>query len=248
MADTKISADAAVGTLDGTEIVPVVSGGANGRTTTQAIADLGSASIAPLVLEDANTVAQRNGVNAQTFKHYKTFTSATNYEGLKVGWSSDYSAYVILSDKGSAGGTIRDLIIGPNNLDYNSAASVAIQGGSTGKVSFAAAGCYVSFGDTEVTASPGWGVASNANGGHFVPNTNNSMNIGTDATRVKTANLYTLSLKPVAVASLPGSPSAGMIAAVNDATAPSVGATVSAGGAAYAMVQYNGSAWKVLGV
>lgn len=41
MADTKISAETAAGTLDGTEIVPVVKGGANRRTTTQDIADLG---------------------------------------------------------------------------------------------------------------------------------------------------------------------------------------------------------------
>lgn len=40
MADTKISAETAAGTLDGTEIVPVVKGGANRRTTSQAIADL----------------------------------------------------------------------------------------------------------------------------------------------------------------------------------------------------------------
>jgi hypothetical protein len=39
--DTKISDDPSAGTLDGTEIVPVVAGGANKRTTAQAIADLG---------------------------------------------------------------------------------------------------------------------------------------------------------------------------------------------------------------
>lgn len=37
---TKISALTAAGTLDGTEIVPVVQGGTTERTTTQAIADL----------------------------------------------------------------------------------------------------------------------------------------------------------------------------------------------------------------
>jgi hypothetical protein len=42
MADTKISDETAAGTLDGTEIVPVVKSSANSRTTTQAIADLGS--------------------------------------------------------------------------------------------------------------------------------------------------------------------------------------------------------------
>lgn len=41
MANTKISALPSAGTLSGTEIVPVVGGGATKRTTTQAIADLG---------------------------------------------------------------------------------------------------------------------------------------------------------------------------------------------------------------
>lgn len=40
MSDQKISDDPSAGTLTGAEIVPVVSGGANKRTTTQAIADL----------------------------------------------------------------------------------------------------------------------------------------------------------------------------------------------------------------
>jgi len=40
MADTKISAMTAAAALDGTEIVPIVQGGANVRTTTQDIADL----------------------------------------------------------------------------------------------------------------------------------------------------------------------------------------------------------------
>ncbi len=42
MTDKKISAMTAADTLDGTEIVPVLQGGANVRTTTQDIADLGS--------------------------------------------------------------------------------------------------------------------------------------------------------------------------------------------------------------
>ena len=41
MADTKISAETAAGALTGSEIVPVVQGGVNKRTTTGAIAALG---------------------------------------------------------------------------------------------------------------------------------------------------------------------------------------------------------------
>jgi len=53
---------------------------------------------------------------------------------------------------------------------------------------------------------------------------------------------------PGTIASLPAAPTAGMIAAVNDALGPAVGAAVAAGGAAFAAVCYNGAAWKVFAV
>ena len=50
------------------------------------------------------------------------------------------------------------------------------------------------------------------------------------------------------VATLPGTPGTGMIARVTDATAPTIGTTVVGGGAAYALVNYNGANWTVIGV
>jgi hypothetical protein len=50
------------------------------------------------------------------------------------------------------------------------------------------------------------------------------------------------------VATLPGTPVVGMIARVTDATAPAVGSTVAGGGAAAALVWYNGTNWTVIGV
>jgi hypothetical protein len=42
------------------------------------------------ILRDAaNTLAQRNGTNAQTFRVYNTFTDASNYERGFLRWSSD---------------------------------------------------------------------------------------------------------------------------------------------------------------
>ena len=49
------------------------------------------------------------------------------------------------------------------------------------------------------------------------------------------------------VATLP-TPTTGMIARVTDATAPTIGTTVVGGGAAYALVNYNGANWTVIGV
>ncbi len=50
------------------------------------------------------------------------------------------------------------------------------------------------------------------------------------------------------VAGLPTAPTVGMLTRVTDATAPAVGSTVSGGGAAAALVWWNGSNWTVIGV
>jgi hypothetical protein len=42
-----------------------------------------------LVRDAANILAQRNGVNAQTFRVYNTFTDASNYERGKMEWASN---------------------------------------------------------------------------------------------------------------------------------------------------------------
>jgi hypothetical protein len=60
-----------------------------------------------LIRDAANTFAQRNGTTAQTFNIYNTFTSATNHERGFLKWSSN--VFQIGTEKGSAGGTARDL-------------------------------------------------------------------------------------------------------------------------------------------
>ena len=54
--------------------------------------------------------------------------------------------------------------------------------------------------------------------------------------------------RALTVATLPGTPLAGMIARVTDANTPVIGTTVADGGAAYALVNYNGANWTVIGV
>jgi len=86
--------------------------------------------------------------------------------------------------------------------------------------------------------------------GNLVANTDNAVDIGAvSATRPRNVYVGT-SITPgagVVVASLP-TPSTGMIARVTDATAPVIGMTVAGGGAAYALVNYNGANWTVIGV
>lgn len=51
------------------------------------ITSTGAADIAPLVIEDANTVSQRNSTNVQNLSVYGSFVSDTNYKRIRVGWT-----------------------------------------------------------------------------------------------------------------------------------------------------------------
>jgi hypothetical protein len=55
----------------------------------------------------ANTLAQYNSTNAQTFNIYNTFTSSTNHERGFLKWNAN--VFQIGTEKGSGGGTARDL-------------------------------------------------------------------------------------------------------------------------------------------
>ncbi len=69
----------------------------------------GSSSVEDLHLyrDAAGELAQRNGLNEQTFRIYNTFTSATNHERGFLKWSSN--VFQIGTEKGSGGGTARAL-------------------------------------------------------------------------------------------------------------------------------------------
>lgn len=60
-----------------------------------------------LLRDNVGILAQRNGTNPQTFNIYNTFTSSTNHERLRLGWSSNVA--IIGTEKGSGGGTARAL-------------------------------------------------------------------------------------------------------------------------------------------
>ena len=135
-----------------------------------------------LYRDAANTLAQRNGTNAQTFRVYNTYTSTTNYERAKLEWSSN--ALKVGTEKGSGGGTARPM---------------SLQTDATDRLTITAVGTAV---------------------------------INTDFT----------------VATLPGTPTTGEIARVTDASAPAMGSTVVGGGAAFALVVYNGANWRVFAI
>ena len=75
----------------------------------------GSTSIAPLVIEDSNTVAQRNSTTAQSNYVYNTYTSSTSFERGQMAWASNILN--IGSIPGSAGGSVRNVRMGQFNSD-----------------------------------------------------------------------------------------------------------------------------------
>ena len=137
-------------------------------------------SAAYLLDDAANTLAQRNGTNAQTFRVYGTFTDASNY--VRAALSSTSTAVTLAAETAGTGA---------DNIPLNLTAA----GTGTIKVNSVA----------EVVVSS-------------------------------------------TVAGLPAAPVVGMLTRVTDATAPAVGSTVTGGGAAAALVWYNGANWSVIGV
>ena len=63
-----------------------------------------------LYKDAANTLAQRNGTAAQTFRIYNTFTSVSNFERANLKWESD--AFTVSTEKGSSG-QARDIVLAP---------------------------------------------------------------------------------------------------------------------------------------
>jgi hypothetical protein len=61
-----------------------------------------------LTRDAANTLGQRNGVNAQTFNLYNTYTDASNYERVRMGWSGNV---LQIAPQAAGTGTVRVLHI-----------------------------------------------------------------------------------------------------------------------------------------
>ena len=219
------------GTAVGTIRVPGASG-YYGWTTNSAST---SASTIDLILarDAANTLAQRNGVNAQAFNLYNTFTDASNYERGFMKWVSN--ALQIGTDKLGTG-TARELEFFTNGVARVRITSDGTLRGLSGYI----------YNLTSITGI--WAAASGNS--YFGTESNHAIHIRTNnverfafdtvgSVRVSTA---------LTVATLPATPLVGMVARVTDATAPVVGTTVTGGGAVAALCWYNGTNWTVIGV
>jgi hypothetical protein len=67
-----------------------------------------------LTRDASNTLAQRNGVNAQTFRLYNTYTDASNGEHLAFTWSSNQAKIRTVAN---GTGVARSLVLGTNGTD-----------------------------------------------------------------------------------------------------------------------------------
>ena len=91
----------------------------------------------------------------------------------------------------------------------------------------------------------GTGLGVNASSG-FAGNLLDLQVNGTSVFNVTTSSIRVVT--GLTVATLPSSPTVGMIARVTNALAPAMGTTVAGGGAAAALCWYNGASWSVIGV
>ena len=113
------------GTIDNTPI------GATTANTIRGTTVLGTTSIqvgaTDVVLnrDAANTLAQRNSTNAQTFRLYNTYTDASNYERLGINWSSNTAT---IQTENAGTGSARNLAIGQDL--YVNSVRVGLGGGA----------------------------------------------------------------------------------------------------------------------
>lgn len=177
-----------------------------------------------------NLIEQRNGTNAQTFNLYNTYTDALNYERGFMKWNANN---LEIGTEAAGTGVGREI-----RLLAGSGTQQRLQIGTNG----------IFFGNTSIYF---WYFNTS---GHFLPITNNLRDFGTTSNRAKTIYAATSVESPrvevdgnFTVSTLP-TPSVGMIARVTDANAPSIGSTVTGGGAANALCWYNGTNWTVIGV
>jgi hypothetical protein len=202
----------------------------------------------------ANTLAQRNGVTAQTLRVYNTFTDASNYERGKVEWASNV------------------LRIGTEKLGTGLARTLEFQTDGTTRLTIATTGnittssAVIVGGDTYLNglsnvalrgSSAGVALIANTSFNDFtrlqLGGTTNSFGAiardGAGISFVGAAGGSTAHIKVpgVTVANLPAAATAGVGARsfVTDALTPVFGSAVTGGGAVAVPVYSTGSAWNV---
>jgi hypothetical protein len=82
-----------------------------------------------LARDAANTLAQRNGTNAQTFRVYNTFTDASNYERGRIAW---VSGQLLIGTEAAGTGSNRTVrLLASDGSSFNVGGGLAATGGLT---------------------------------------------------------------------------------------------------------------------
>jgi hypothetical protein len=178
-----------------------------------------------LARDDANKLAQRNGIFAQTFSLYGTYTDVSNYERLSLQYSAASDYTISVDEAGS--GSYRSLTI----LTYGNATttfeSETIKIPNNGRLAWTSSGTSRGSADT---------ILSRAAAGIVQFGTTSSNASGTlKAAVVGTTTAYIVATLPAGFA--------GARAYVTDAFAPTFLGTLTGGGAVVCPVFHNGTAW-----
>ena len=111
-----------------------------------------------LYRDQANTLAQRNGTNAQTFRLYNTYTDASNFERVSLSWSGNTAK---LAAEAGGTGTARDLVVkaaayqlSANSIVTDSTTARTLSATDNGKVIY-----FTNAAAIAVTAPTGLGTA-----------------------------------------------------------------------------------------
>jgi len=182
----------------------------------------------------ANTLAQRNGTNAQTFNLYNTYTDASNYERGGIGLTINPTTGVpvlTLSYQAAGSGNPNGYVYVDDDFEVERAITTRFRYNlAPGSGLFAEVGGIV-----------GIGVQNTVKFALRVANDNKLFVHNEGAIEVVQGNN---------ISALPATPSAGMIARVTDGDAGLThGQTVvnSGAGATPYLVWYNGTNWTVIG-
>ena len=98
--------------------------------------------------DDANTLAQRNGTNAQTYRLYNTYTDASNYERLDVRWTGTNSLKIETTAVGTGTARPLDLVAGGSLLGLGAGGGVKWYVTTNSEFSAASDACKIRFGGT----------------------------------------------------------------------------------------------------
>lgn len=236
--------------------------GVSQLTWASGIPTIGSYDLA-LARDAANTLAQRNGTNAQTLRVYNTYTDASNYERAKIAW--DTNVLKIGTEKAGTGtaralelqtdGTTRVTVATSGQVTFSSStvASHYISttagyyfstGGAWGKINANNNGVFALYNGAETDFSrlqfggttSSFPAIKRSSATLQARLADDSAYAVVDCAQIGTRTAYT-------VATLPAAGTAGRRAYVTDATTPTWLGTLTGGGAVVCPVFDNGTAW-----